>query len=162
MNLPKRKPLRMPQYDYRTPNAYFITVCAANRRNLFWTDVGAVIDRPQDAPLTQWGRIVWKTIEQISKHYPAVSVDHFVVMPNHIHLLLQIHTDDHGRPMVAPTISTVVQQLKGAASKEAAVALWQKGFYDHVARNEAEYLNIWNYIEGNPSKWPDDELYNPL
>ena len=92
-------------------------------------------------------------IKGIAKHYPAVSVDNYVIMPNHIHLLLQIHADSDGRSMIAPTISTVVRQMKGVASKEAGFSLWQKGFYDHVIRNETDYLEIWKYIEENPIRW---------
>ena len=74
-------------------------------------------------------------------------------MPNHIHLLLQINTDHNGRSMIAPTISTVVRLMKGVVSKQAGFTVWQKGFYDHVIRNDNDYPDIWNYIEGNPSKW---------
>jgi len=105
METPKRKPNRLPNFDYSAPGAYFITICTKDRRNLFWTDVGASIARPQ---LTLWGDIAAKSICDIPKHYPAVSVDHYVVMPNHIHLLLQINTDTDGRAMLAPTVSHVV------------------------------------------------------
>ena len=64
--------------------------------------------------------------------------------------------------MIAPTISTVVQMMKGAVSKMAGFPLWQKGFYDHVIRNEKDYLDIWNYIEGNPSRWVEARLCKGL
>lgn len=159
MELPTRKQNRLTQYDYRTPNAYFITICTNNRRNLFWKDVGAIIDRPENVPLTSLGMVAQQSIRDISSHYPAITVDHSVIMPNHIHLLLQIHTDENGRSMIAPTISTVVRLMKGMVSKQAGFAVWQKGFYDHVIRNENDYQDIWNYIEGNPSKWTEDKLF---
>ena len=95
----------------------------------------------------------------ISSHYPAVSVDHYVIMPNHIHLLLQIHSDESGRAMPAPTISVVVQQLKGVVTKQIGHSIWQKLFHDHVIRNETDYLKIWQYIDTNPSKWEEDCFY---
>ena len=95
MELSKRKQNRLSDYDYSTSNAYFITICTANRRNLFW-------DNPHDISLSMLGEMVRQSIEDIPKHYPAISVDTYVVMPNHIHLLLQIHTDCNGRPMAAP------------------------------------------------------------
>ena len=101
MELPKRKQNRLAKYDYSTPNAYFITICTDNRRNLFWKGVEMIIDRPENVPLTDLGRIVQQSIEDIPKHYPMVSVDHHVIMPNHVHLLLQINTDPGGRPMAA-------------------------------------------------------------
>ena len=159
MKLPTRKQNRLTQYDYRTPNAYFITICTNNRRNLFWKDVGAIIDRPENVPLTSLGMVAQQSIRDISSHYPAITVDHAVIMPNHIHLLLQIHADANGRSMIAPTISTVVRLMKGTVSKQAGFAVWQKGFYDHVIRNENDYQDIWNYIEGNPSKWTEDKLF---
>lgn len=158
MDLPKRKQNRLQEYDYSTPNAYFITVCTKDRKNLFWTHVGAITDRPEKVPLTKLGNVVRQRIEDISYHYPAVSVDRYVVMPNHIHLLVKICTGDDGRSVIAPTISTVVRLMKGAVSKDAGFSVWQKGFYDHVVRGDEDYLDIWNYIEGNPSKWMEDKL----
>ena len=112
MELPARKLNRLSEYDYSTPNAYFITVCTEKRRNWLWKNVGAIIDRPENVPLTD--------------------LDHYVIMPTHIPLLLQINTDGAGRSMIAPTISTVVRLMKGTVSKQAGFSVWQKGFYDHV------------------------------
>ena len=159
MELPKRKQNRLREYNYSTPNAYFITICTHNRKNLFWTYVGAAIGRPEDIPLTNLGMTVKQVIHEIPKHYPAITVEHAVIMPNHIHLLLQINTDTDGRPMAAPTISTVINQTKGAVSKKAGFSVWQKGFYDHVIRSEQDYLDIWNYIDGNPGEWAEDKLF---
>ena len=99
MELPTRKQNRLKEYDYSAPNAYFITICTEKRKKLFWMDVGAIIDRPKNVPLTNLGIIAQRSIENITKHYPAISVDHYVIMPNHIHLLLQINTDVNGRSM---------------------------------------------------------------
>ena len=156
MDTPKRKPNRLPDFDYSTPGAYFITICTKDRRNLFWVDVGASIARPQ---LTTWGNITANSICDIPKHYPAISVDHYVIMPNHIHLLLQINTDTNGRPMVAPTISTVIQQFKGIVTKRIGQSIWQKLYHDHAVRGEADYLKIWEYIDNNPVKWEEDCFY---
>ena len=159
MEFPKRKQNRLREYDYSTPNAYFISICTHNRKNLFWTYAEAAIDHPEDIPLTNLGMTVKQVIYDIPNHYPAITVDHAVVMPNHIHLLLQINTDTDGRPMAAPTISTVINQTKGVVSKIAGFSVWQKGFYDHVIRSAQDYLDIWNYIEGNPGKWTEDKLF---
>lgn len=160
MELPVRKQNRLTDYDYSMPNAYFITICTQGRKNLFWSNVWAISDRLQDVPLSEYGKIVDFYIKDISNHYPAISVDSYVIMPNHIHILLQIHTDHNGRSMIAPTISRVVRLLKGTVSKKIGFPIWQKGFYDHVIRSDTDYLETWNYIEGNPSKWREDKLYN--
>ena len=80
-------------------------------------------------------------------------------MPNHLHLLLRIMSDDSGRPMVAPTISTVVQQMKGVVTKQIGKNIWRRSFHDHIIRNEKDYLKIWEYIDSNPIKWLDDCFY---
>ena len=159
MNLPKRLPNRIPNFDYSTPGAYFLTICLKNRRNLLWESVGASIARPQKPSLSACGLIVDRAIQEIPKHYAAITVDNYVVMPNHVHLLLQIQTDQDGRAMLAPTVSRVVQQMKGIVTKQLGYSIWQKLFHDHVIRNEADYLKIWEYIETNPAKWQEDCFY---
>ena len=68
MELPKRKQPRLTDYNRNTHNAYFlfITVCTKNRKNLLWTDVGAIIDRPRNVPLTNLGMIARQSIEDVS------------------------------------------------------------------------------------------------
>ena len=80
-------------------------------------------------------------------------------MPNHVHLLLRIREDDGGRMISAPTISTVVGQMKRYVSKQVGTALWQKSFHEHVVRGEQDYREIWNYIDGNPARWAEDRYY---
>ena len=159
MELPKRKPNRLTEYDYSQPNAYFVTICTRKKQKMFWGNVGASIARPDRLPLSVYGKVVEEAILNIPKHYPMISVDNYVIMPNHIHLLLQIHTDDCGRAMLAPTIARVVQQMKGYVTKKIGISIWQKLFHDHVIRGQQDYLEIWNYIEGNPSKWEEDCFY---
>ena len=159
MELAKRKPNRLRDYDYSTPGAYFITVCLKDRKPLLWESVGASIARPDKLPLSEWGKVVDQAIRDIPVHYPAVCLDHYVVMPNHIHLLLQIKPDDDGRAMLAPAVSVVVQQMKGVVTKQIGRSIWQKLFHDHVIRDERDYLKIWEYIDGNPFKWTEDCFY---
>ena len=159
MSLPSRKPHRLPDFSYNTPGAYFITFCVKDRSPVLWTDAGACIARPLPPPLSVWGKIVDKAIRDIPSHYPSISVDHYVVMPNHVHLLLQVNTDQDGQPLPAPTISVVVQQLKGVVTKQIGYSIWQKLFHDHVIRGQRDYLKIWEYIDGNPSKWEEDCFY---
>ena len=98
-----------------------------------------------------------KDILKIEKIYPCIFVDSYVIMPNHIHLLLTI--DTIRRPMVAPTIATVIKQFKGAVSKEVGMSVWQKGFYDHIIRDDEDYNTKAQYIDTNPLTWERDELY---
>ena len=126
---------------------------------MFWVNVGASIARPEDVRLSAYGKIAEEFIRDIPNHYVVIAVDHFVIMPNHIHLLLQIHTDQDGRAMLAPTVSMVIAQMKGVITKKIGHSIWQKSFHDHVIRNQRDYEMIWNYIEGNPMKWSEDCFY---
>lgn len=153
MKLPKRKHIRLNNYDYSQPGAYFITICVDNRKALLSNiNVGASIARPKEIHLTKYGTIVEKSIENIPVHYPTITVDNYVIMPDHIHLLLQIHSDFDGRPLVAPTIKRVIQQPKGIISKQIGFSIWQKSFNDHIVRGRSDYQEIWQYIENNPYK----------
>ena len=105
---PKRKSIRIADYDYSTPGAYFITVCIADRKPILW-NVGAATCRPN---LSKVGTVAETAILQIPEHYPAVSVDKYCIMPDHIHMILSINTDEDGRQIAAPTMSTVVGHMK--------------------------------------------------
>ena len=154
--LPVRKPNRLKGYDYSQNGCYFITVSAKDRRELFWSQpVGACIARP---PLSDMGEVVRTAIENIPHIYDSITVDKYVIMPNHIHLILLI-SDDLGRAMRAPTISTVINQLKGHVTKEIGRSIWQKTFHDHIIRDEYEYRLIYQYIDENPARCSEDVYF---
>mgnify|MGYP000764389331 FL=1 len=168
MRKPKRKGNRLTDYDYSRNGAYFITICTQGRQQILWEsdtfteddNVGASIARPQRAPtLSKTGKVVEQCIWEIPAHYPHISVEKYAVMPNHIHLLLLIQREPDGRPMVAPTVSTVMQQFKGIVSKQLSRSIWQKSFHDHIVRTEHGYAQIWQYIDTNPQLWHKDCFY---
>ena len=169
MDRPVRKPTRLKRYDYSAPGAYFITICTRDRRCLLSrivspdpSSVGAAISRPQATVcLSPVGETVRCAIENIPGIYPAVSVDTYVIMPNHIHMILRIRAENPGRLIAAPTISTVVGQMKRWCSRQSKIPLWQRSFYDHIVRGEAEYAEIAEYIENNPARWRADRFYAP-
>ena len=167
INLPKRKKIRMENFDYSTASAYFITICTADRRPILWNDfencvhnVGADIIRPNKLPLSSIGKLVDDAIKQISEHYDNVTVDKYCIMSDHIHLLIFILSDGDGRQIAAPTIPRVIGQMKRWVSKTAGFSVWQKSFIDRVIRNEKGYRAAWNYIENNPYKidFGDDDI----
>ena len=163
MDLPRRKPNRLRDYDYSQPGCYFVTICTRDRQHLLWKEpapamgVGADIIRPWTELLSPVGVLVKQVIESIPIHYPNVMLENYVVMPNHVHILLTIG-EENGRMLSAPTtaLPTIVGQMKRAAAKCAGVSIWQKGYHDHIVRNDADYLRIWNYMETNPAKWRED------
>ena len=151
--LPKRKPIRIENFDYATPGAYFITICTANKEKILWKRTAADTIHPENLPLSATGKIVEQGILQIQDHYKEVVVDKYCIMPDHIHLILRIESTVSGRIISAPTVSTVVGSMKRWASKQIGKAIWQKSFYDHGIRNQQDYNEIWEYIENNPLKY---------
>ena len=152
-NLPKRKSIRIDDYDYSTPGAYFITVCTANREKIFWSDRRVELCSPDNVPLSDIGIIVDKEIQKLNSAYDVVRVDRYSIKPDHIHFIISINTDTHGRTQFAPTISRVMKQFKGSITKQIGRPIWQKSFYDHGIRNQQDYDEIWEYIEHNPLKY---------
>ena len=104
MDYPNRKPLRLKHYDYSSPGAYFITICTAGKRCLLsHITVGDGLARPA-VKLTNIGGIVERQIEAIPLRFPTVTVDKYVIMPNHIHLLISLEGDS-GRASPSPRLS---------------------------------------------------------
>ena len=165
MDLPKRKPTRLKNYDYSTPGAYFITICVKDRKPLLSKIcVGdGVLDVPENN-LTYYGRIAEKHITEMSKFYENLSVDKYVIMPNHIHLLIQIKSECSGGSSRTPNptnseISRFVSTFKRFCNKEYGENIWQRLSNDHIVRNQKDYERIWTYIDINPLKWELDCFY---
>ena len=152
-NLPNRKPIRIADYDYSTPGAYFITICTANREKIFWFDCRGELCSPANVPLSDIGMIVDNEIQKLNMVYDSVRVDKYCIMPDHIHMILTIEPDEYRRTQFAPTISRVIKQFKGSITKQVGRPIWQKSFYDHGIRNQQDYDEIWQYIENNPLKY---------
>lgn len=163
--LPERKKNRLTNYDYSSYGAYFITICTKNKKNFFWEkeqtyNVGEdIILPPQKVLLTHYGKIAEKAIKSVPDKYSFLELLQYVVMPNHIHLILRI-ADNNGKMISSPTsIITVIGQMKRCVSKEIGISVWQRSFYDHIIRNNDDYDMISRYIYENPTKWKDDCLY---
>lgn len=112
--LPKRKTIRLPDYDYSLPGAYFITVCTKDRKALFWANVGADIIRPNDINLSLIGEIVDSAIKNIHVFYPHIDIVKYCIMPDHIHMLVEINADIDGRIISAPTLNFPLVRYKFA------------------------------------------------
>ena len=173
-NLPNRKPLRLEQYDYNRAGAYFVTICTQNRHCLLSQIVGTgVLDCP-DIKLTSYGEIADRYINQLNDFYKHISVERYVIMPNHIHILLfllpentlksdSMEQNGQSRTPVPTGANSVVSQFvstfKRFCNKEYGKNIWQAHFYDHIIRNETDYEEHINYIHKNPIRWYYDELY---
>ena len=155
---PERKRNRLEGYDYSQAGYYFVTICAANRAEILGKVCRGAHCAPAYTRLSESGRAVDAAILQIPKHHPSVRVDKYVIMPNHVHLILVLG-ETGGRAMRAPTISGIVRGMKEAVTKSLGDQIWQKSYYDHIIRNQADYLRIWEYIDTNPAKWREDCYY---
>lgn len=164
VELPNRKPNRLRGYDYSTANYYFVTICTKNKSHILWdklhdrshTLVGADAHIGPKHKLSHCGECVDKHIKTIP------GIDKYVVMPNHIHMIIGIGRDAGG-PMLAsaPTqsLSQLVKSFKILVTKELGYSIFQRSFHDHIIHSESDYLRIWQYIDTNPSTWEQDCFY---
>ena len=160
-NVPVRKRNRLENYDYSQPGAYYVTICTLGHQPFGVINLGS--GRPEAAPtslmqLSPLGKIVEAEITRLSHIYDGVYVDSYIVMPNHVHMIIVIRSNS-GRAQPAPTVSRMIQQWKGAISKKTNNPIWQKGFYDKIIRNNDDYQRIVWEIRNNPATWEQDEYY---
>ena len=83
--------MRLPDYDYNTPGAYFMTICTKDKQCILSRIVGTgVLDGPKNI-LSRYGMVAEKYINQMNEYYDHISIASYVIMPNHIHLLLCVN-----------------------------------------------------------------------
>ena len=146
-NLPIRKRIRLQGYDYSEGNMYFITICVKDRLEM----LGEIIE--DNIKLTKEGNIVKQNINKIEQIYKNTIIDEYVIMPNHIHILLLINYKS------SVTISKIIKHFKTNITREIEYSIWQKSFYEHIIRNEKEYLKIKEYIKNNVINWRKDKYF---
>ncbi|MBO5007946.1 MAG: transposase [Clostridia bacterium] len=159
MELPKRKPTRLKGYDYSTPGAYFLTICVKDKKQLLSKIVGDDEGIVPQNNLSEIGLICDRYINNINIKYENVTVDKYVIMPNHIHLIVFLHGTMRAS---SPTknIETIIRSFKTMVTKEIGNSIWQRSYHDHIIRGEKDYRKIWEYIDTNPIKWELDCFYN--
>ena len=156
-NLPKRKPNRLKDFDYSQNGAYFVTVCTKNKEKLLCSIVGGDAYIAPFVKLTDYGKTVDKYINSVNEKYKHITVDKYVIMPNHIHMLIMINGTMWASSPT--TVSDIVRSIKILTAKQLGESIFQRSFHDHIIRDEADYLKIWNYIDTNPAKWQEDCFY---
>ena len=157
MDLPKRKPTRLKDYDYSSEGTYFVTICTKDKQKILCDIVGEGLCALPSINPTPIGEIVKQSIEYIDNNYDCISVDKYVIMPNHIHLIVINQSGGHGDPPLQ--VYDIIGRLKSFTDNKYDKQLWQRSFHDHIIRNEKDYLKIWNYIDINPQKLNDDCFY---
>jgi REP element-mobilizing transposase RayT len=169
--LPRRKSPRLQGYDYATRAAYFVTICTHERYHLFGEVQNGVmiLDTAGEIAVARW--------IALPDHHPAIVVDMFVVMPNHVHAIIFIvgttpassaqipSSAKHPNP--AATLGTVVGSYKSGVTRRIRQTLnapyldvWQERYHDHIIRDEADLNRIREYVAANPVRWTDDTFYS--
>ena len=209
--LPRRKTIRLQNYDYSQNGAYFVTICTAHKRPLF-----GVVRRgdpfgrppvPAYVELSETGRIVESYLTEIPSHYPDVHLASYVIMPDHIHMILVLAQNQPqragqcpapteesdlsrrrggtpgppattekpappcrrggtpGPPATTektappcrrggtpgpPALPKIINAFKSLTTRKAGTSLWQRGYYEHILRNQQDFNEAAGYIAGNP------------
>ena len=170
MAVPQRKNPRLTGYDYSQNGAYFVTVCTHDRANLLSTVGRGLAPATGLAPaaptiaLSLIGEILEAQLLSLPQLYPNVTIEKYIIMPNHLHLLISF--DDTAGASPRPTLSEVVCTCKSLTTRLANIAehqpgrkIFQTSFYDEIIRNDTHFLNVWQYIDANPAGWTEDEYY---
>ncbi len=184
-----RRSIRLKDYDYTQNGAYFVTVCAHEKRCMF----GHVVDGAMT--VNAWGQVVQACWDEIPMHFPMVELDAFVVMPNHVHGIIVI-TDDgrdmtcaeinhmqnnisrvtnvgatHGSPLrpngpQRNSLGAIIGQFKSSVTRRINRLpnppdhpIWQRSYYDHIIRTEESLNTIRAYVANNAAKWVEDKLF---
>ena len=165
-----RKPNRMKGKDYSEDGCYFVTSNCKDNRHHF----GEVVNGKM--VLNEFGEIAKQQILWLEKQYPYLKIPNWMVMPNHVHFLMEIDrgrisagtTRDLSVPAESPeikikSISSLLGAFKTTSSKHIHLAgnedfAWHRSFHDHIVRNSVAFRNIDQYITNNPKKWDEDKF----
>lgn len=180
-----RRSIRLKGYNYTRPGMYFVTICVQNRECLFGNVVGG------EMRLNDWGQAVMAVWEELDRHFPRLTLDASIVMPNHMHGILMLGGAAGRRTGEASAIQTpynsetpgadasplpngtqpgslaaIVQNFKSVSARRInalrgtpGARLWQRNYWEHIIRDEADLARIREYIHNNPLRWAEDGLH---
>lgn len=170
-----RRSVRLRRYDYNQEGAYFITICAKDRKHLF----GKIIDK--EMYMNKFGEIVYKEWEALPDRWEHIELGAFQIMPNHMHGILVLGdpntegldlTDTKIQWALKPTVGQVVgaycscsqnaclKHVKENEPDRILGKIWQRNFHEHIIRHQQSFDTISNYIIENPKKWKDDRFFS--
>ena len=164
--LPQRKHPRLKHYDYGSVGAYFITICTEKKKCILSRIVGRGLAPAETLSVeyTTWGKIAEKQLFALQNRYPHLVIDRYIIMPNHIHLLIGLNNEAAGASP-RPTVIDIICTYKSLTTIECrkhgfSEKLFQTSFFEHIVRNEKDYDEISKYIGENPYYWIQDKLYS--
>ena len=163
-----RKNIRLKGYDYSQAGLYFVTVCTNFKEKILWQDV-----KGDEVILSPIGKAVDECINFIDENYENVVVDKYCIMPNHIHLIIDLGLSESRRGSLPLRelenqnnieLHNVIGRMKSYTTRQYKIlsgntVLWQRNFYDHIIRNDEDYAEKWQYIDENVLKWNLDFDY---
>ena len=177
-----RRSIRLKHYDYSRTGCYFVTVVAQNREHLF----GEIVEG--EMVLNEAGRMIYTLWYEITHDFENIKLHSFVIMPNHIHGIIEIakpvgaesisaleqpicHEFQRAEMDSAPTsLSMVIQSFKRHTTlqyikmvKNGTLPpfnkrIWQRNYYEHIIRNDVDYERVATYTINNPLTWENDVL----
>jgi len=152
---PSRKTIRLIDYDYSNEGLYFVTICTKGFKCLFGQINNSKVN------LNKIGETVDEYWQEIHNHYPQVILHDYIIMPNHIHGIIEITTLNQVKKQ---TLGFIIRGFKIGVTKwvrnnSSITLVWQRNFYEHIIRNEKSYENISQYISENPKNWLTDKFY---
>lgn len=163
-----RKSIRLKDYDYSKSGLYFITICCKDNACIF----GEIYNGEMN--LNDLGNIAKSCWIQIPDHFPNAILHEFIIMPNHVHGIIELINLDDSKSemnnvnmfqnMIPKSIGSIIKGFKIGVTKWARAnsnieKVWHRNYYEHIIKNQISYQNISSYIVNNPKKWNDDKFY---
>lgn len=164
-----RRSIRLQGYNYAQSGLYFITLCTQNRAHLF----GQIING--EMILNDAGMVAAKCWQDITVHFPKTKLHEYVIMPDHIHGIIESikivgaqdfepRLENKFQQIIPQSIGSIIRGFKIGVTKwfryenqgDQNMRVWQRNYYEHIIRSDAEYHRIANYIVNNPAKWSRD------
>ena len=159
-----RRSIRFQDYDYAKEGLYFVTINCHERQCLF----GTISDNVMQ--LNDAGKVAYQCWRDIPIHFPHVQLHPFVIMPDHVHSILEIIENPNStkgrnefQKIIPKSIGSIIRGFKIGVTKwfrehhpddfPVGIPIWQRNYYEHIIRNEMAYHNIVKYIQDNPAKW---------
>ena len=151
--LQRRKLIRHPTHDYGSVGFYYVTLVIQRRRKILSTVHDASIH------LLPAGEAVLHCWNDIPNHFPGVRADDIVIMPDHLHGIIEIVSAMESRQIIGGTSMTLGSVIRGFKSGVSQLIqplyedIWQRSYYDHIIRNDEELYEAKEYMRQNPIRW---------
>ncbi len=152
-----RRSIRLRDYQYDTAGGYAVTVCTAQKEQIFGSIRGGMMR------LNESGRAVEAEWLNLTTRYPSIMLDEFMLMPNHLHGIIFLSPELIMPIKPFPTLGTVIGAFKslsaravGQQSGDKSCRIWQRNYYEQIIRSGTMLDAIRLYIAHNPAHWQDD------